>query len=540
MPSRSWTVLLAVVAVLCYAHTLGHGFVHDDVPDLVRNVHVKSLGNLPTIFSSTAREGSGIQSALYRPLTTASFALNYWISGDSPWSYHLTNLALYVLTCIAVYRLMIVWPLSVHSCRVASLLFAVHPVHVEVVANVAGRKEALMTLCGLLALLAHEKARTGRRAWLPVMAAGYLASMLSKETGIVFWGLAASRDLLLPTGEQWTGRDPRKATTWTHGVWALTVVSFALIRFSVVQQLGPTSIPHADNPLGDATTGVRLMTAVAVVGVGFSLLACPVRLSPDYSYNAIPLVQHLWDDRFALTLIVIVAALVAAVALRRRARILLFGTVWYFLTLAPAANMVMPIGTIFGERLLFLPSVAACAVAGYLLAEALGCRDKAIVWSVAAALAGLLGVRTYTYAATWKDPLSLFTAAVLVVQDSAKAQFNLGTHLARSGRFLEAEPAFRRALEVSPDFSEAHNQLGNICTLTGRADLALEHYVLAVRCGPDNVEATFNLAKALDRRKSRSRAIEQYRRFLRQAPAAYDPQKRWVEERIRILSRELR
>lgn len=171
-----WLAILVAVAVA--AVSLGNGFAYDDLPLVVDNARVTTLLPPWTYFTQSYWPAGG----LYRPLTVWLLAFEWTIGGGAPWIFHVTNVALHALVTGLVYRL---------ACRalappwaaLAALLFAVHPVHVEAVANVVGVSELLCTAFVVASVLIAVKGASDRftpARRLGVIAFGMLAA-LSKE-----------------------------------------------------------------------------------------------------------------------------------------------------------------------------------------------------------------------------------------------------------------------------------------------------------------------------------------------------------------------
>lgn len=510
-------LLIFVVAVAVYALTLGHGFVFDDGIVIVRNAHIRSLANLPAIFSSTIWAGSGWAAPMFRPLTIATYALNYALTGLAPWSYHLVNVLLHAIVSVLVFRLGRLWRLSIGAAAMGALLFAVHPIHVEAVANVVGRKELLAATFTLAMLLSHPAAlrRGGARLALPVVA--FAAAMLSKEVGVVGIGLVAIQDWLIP-GHGPARKVDRRRLAVVYGGYAIALASFLIARWWVVGGLGAGAISFLDNPAAQASPAVRLMTGTAVIGKGLALLALPLKLSPDYSYRAIPLARSPADFRFVVTILVVAAVVTLAVAKRRTNPAVLVAVTFYSLTLLPGSNMILPIGTIFGERLLYLPSVAFSAMAGLALATVLRNHPGRSVAAVA--LAGLLlfSVQTLRYSAAWASDLTLFTAAARSAPSSAKVHHKLGEALFNAGRVEEAVASAERSLSISQDNYRTMLLLAEAYRKLGRLDDAERSLRRVLEISPRNPDAFYSLG-ALRRDAGRlDEAAEFWRRAIASNP----------------------
>src|SRR6188768_4521713 len=143
---------ILILTPIVYLPILNAGFVNWDDPDYIYNNYViKDLSHV-TDFFTVPIQGN------YHPLTMISLALNYAVSGYDAWSYHLLNLVIHLVNCFLVYRLALL--LSRNNSPfafVTSLLFGIHPMHVESVAWVSERKDVLYTLFFLLGHITFTK-----------------------------------------------------------------------------------------------------------------------------------------------------------------------------------------------------------------------------------------------------------------------------------------------------------------------------------------------------------------------------------------------
>lgn len=468
-----WPLLAAATALALYGRTLGYGWVFDDATEVVQNTFVRSLSHLGQIFRNTAWAGSGVETYVYRPLPTATFALNYQISGLEPWSYHLVNVLLHGAVSAMVYLLGWRWGLGPTASGLGALLFALHPIHVEVAAAVFGRKDLLASFFLLLMVLTHPWAarRGGGRTLVPVLS--FLGGLCSKEVAVAGPFLVAAQDL-------WSGASPhgeaRRRGTWLYGAYGLVLAAYLAVRWTVVGAWGVPATSPLDNPLVEAPLVTRMATAAVVLGKGVGLLVAPHTLSPDYSFNAIPLVRSPLDTRLWASLVLLALAL-ATLLFRGLPRLpgrggprrngpvglaeddgqgssmhlpfLKLAVSWYFLALLPAANVFVLSGTIFGERLLYLPSVAACLLGGWVLAG--GVRKNPRIWGLpVAAYLLALTAQTIRYTGAWKDDLSLFRWAAAAAPASTKVHHKLGEEWLRRGELGEALRSLDRALAVAP------------------------------------------------------------------------------------------
>jgi hypothetical protein len=205
------------------------------------------------------------------------------------------NVLLYAGAAALVFRVGRAWRLPVLAAGLGALLFAVHPVHVEVVANVAGRKDLLAAVFILGMVLLHRRAVRdgGWRLALPV--ALYAGALLSKEIGVMGVMLVAAQDAYLEEDRREFLNRPR--VIGLYFAYMAALAAFFLARIAVTGVVGVPETFVFDNPLVAVGHGTRIATAMVVLGKGVALLCAPLTLSPDYSFDAIPVVLSAADMR---------------------------------------------------------------------------------------------------------------------------------------------------------------------------------------------------------------------------------------------------
>lgn len=468
-----WLAPVAVLlaALLPYANTLRNGFVFDDVPVVAENRAIRSLGNLPALFRSDWWQGRTSRQLVYRPLAMATFALDHALlpAADGPaparlpdsaaLPFHAQNVLWHAAASLALLLLVRCTFGSPAIAATAALLFAVHPVHTEAVAGIVGRTELMAAAFSFLALAAGRRFVTAalpRPSWLVLAALALLAALLSKENAIVV--------PLLPL--LWLLHRPAERPRVLRLVAALGLVALLYlgVRTSVVGSLtGITALPlqpgtvDVDNPLATAPGAARLFTALRLFGHVLRLLAAPRTLSADYSYAQIPVVGSM-DGATLLCLAAAAGLLAGAFQLRRRSPEAAHGILFFFATSLLTSNLLFPIGTILGERLLYLPSAGACiAAAAALGALARRSRPAALVLTIL--LLGAGAARSAVRNRDWRDNRALFTVTAVTSPRSCKALNGYAAELVEQGRDEEAIALARQALEIHGRFAGARQTL---------------------------------------------------------------------------------
>jgi tetratricopeptide (TPR) repeat protein len=487
-PLRTVCAVAVVIAaaVLPYLNALGGDFTFDDIGVIRDNpaVQVFPAWNLLTYVYPFGD--------LYRPLAMLTYAANATMS-PAPFGFHLVNVLLHAAVSAAVLafaRLVFAHAGTSDAllpALIAALIFAVHPVHTEAVANVVGRAELLSTLGVLVSLLAFARAigRTGavRMVWIGLSLLAFAAALLSKESAFTELGLVVIVSVY---------RRHRLGAVLLP--YLVVGAAYLWLRHVVVGSLTlPARPPLLDNPLAYVDAGTRIRTAVVVLWEYVSQLAFPLRLSADYSFNEIPLALTWSDPRFLLAAATLAALVLGCVIAAFRAPPLCFAVLFACIAIGLTSNIPFPIGTIKAERLLYLPSVGWCLAAGWVAAMAMRRRPAcgAVLAVVVLACAGLAAARN----ADWRDDYTLFLRTAATAPHSAKAHRNRAVALIRAGALDAAEAECRETLRIYPQHASAAFTIGTIYERRGDFLGALWWYEDALRREPEFVKAHAGLCQ---------------------------------------------
>ena len=502
---RDLFVCLAA-ALVVYLSGLGNGFTYDDKAIVESNPRIQALDRIPEIWQThwwldpNVDESYGIHQLgdrLYRPLSMTSFSLNYAVHGLQPFGYMLVNLLLHVLATGLVWRL--TWNLIGDRwvALVAGLLFAVHPVHAEVVANVVGRVEllsAVFTLLGLLALLPREGLPGWPRGLLA--AACCLLALFAKESAICTAPLVL---IVLFYRLRQLGRWPTLGwSAMQVGFAALPALIYLPVRYyalggALIRKVEPSFLM---NPLTEATPLARLYGVFSIAGHYVRLLVSPIKLSCDYSYAVItnqPVIT-------GMTILGVAGAVALAVALTGWLRksviwrqVAMLATM-FLASYALISNVFIHIGVTVAERLMYWPSApvlmlfAVLVVSGFRKLAATPDANPGVLRLLRLGGIGLLiafGFRTAVRAPEWSSNDLLFITDAQTEPRSAKlANMAAGSYYRmihdaadpeEKQKYIEAGSRLAdHALEILPSDSDAMQTRALLYYAAGDRDKALE------------------------------------------------------------------
>ncbi len=529
---KAITWALFTFSFLLYANTLRHDYALDDAIVIYDNMYVQEgLAGVPGILSKDTfygffkEEGKAnlVAGGRYRPLTLVLFALEYQLFGRTPFVGHLINGLWYGLTVAVLYLLLLQLFRPAQGAGRAyfialatSALFAAHPIHTEVVANIKGRDEILALLGSLAALYFSLRSYREQKPLLNMLAGlVFFLGLMSKENAITFLAV-------VPLAYYFFTKASLKQIVQQSMPLLAAALVFLAIRFAVLGWgLGEPVNEMMNNPFikveGNSyvpfTAAERLATIIFSLGKYLQLLFFPLVLSHDYYPRQVG-VMNFGDWRVLLSLLAYAAMLVYALRQLPRKDAMSFAILYFLATLSIVSNLFFPVGTHLAERLMFMPSVGfslVLALLGYRWASWRAGAGKPPAYRhfvpVLAALAIAVlafSARTVLRNPVWKDNYTLFLTDVAYSPNSAKLRNAAGGELItqsvkeenaarRPAMLQEAVGHLEQALRIHPNYKNAYLLMGNAYNYLQEYEKSIEAYHKALAIDPAYREARGNL-----------------------------------------------
>lgn len=477
-------VVCALLAFALYANTLGHDYTVDDGTVISNNkITKKGVSAIPEIFATSYRAGFwDRQEGLYRPLSVAMFAVEWQLAPENPAPGHWINVILYSLTAFLLMMTLsaVFKEYSVLLPFTATLLFLIHPIHTEVVANIKSRDEILCFLFVILTLkYLHKYISTDKLSFLIISAVSFFLAYLSKESAITLVAL-------LPLFIWYFSDKPVKSIVTISMVFVGVTAIYMIIRYSVLGEMrGSAELQLINNSLlGTENAADRFATAVAIMGKYFYLLLIPHPLSFDYSYNQIP-VYSMGSPAALISLML--CAFLAVVAIRGISKKdpVSFGILFFFGTIALVANVLFLIESSMAERFTYMPSLGFTIAISFILLKAFKLlkpfhvKDfkglftaKPAFTSVILLVSILYSFKTISRNADWKNNITLLAKDVKTAPNSARIRYAYGSALLIEKALIEKDPVLKngfldksiaeleKGVGILPNYAEAWNHLG--------------------------------------------------------------------------------
>jgi uncharacterized membrane protein YiaA len=390
----AWAVAFAV-----FLPSLMNGWSGDDTLMIEANVVVHSAGSALRAWFETYWRYPFSSAGLYRPLTILTYGIDWSLFGGDPWWFHFVNVTLHAVVTALVVLVVAQW-LRPGPALVAGLVFAVHPVHVEAVANVVGRAELLVAVGLLGAVITARKYRaagTGREqlTWFVGTLVMVAFALHAKENGII------ALPLLVLDHALGTRNDGKVHAGLYIGVVTVTVAWFYVWNAIA----GPYAGMSAHGGFFGLTDGERLATMFPAYLELLRLLAFPLELASDYSPQVV-LLRLEWTWIATLGLLATASFAALGIATIKRSPVIAFSIIALLMSYAPVANLLFPSGVVLSERGLYLGIIVPAVVVAVAFSKAL---DRGRERFAVVALA--LGVVLLTTVSVqripfWKDALN--------------------------------------------------------------------------------------------------------------------------------------
>jgi tetratricopeptide (TPR) repeat protein len=449
--NRRFHIIFIVLLVwACFANSIPADFAFDDSAP---SVHGLSLTNLKSLF--TAASGA----LEYLPFRDLTYMVDYSLFGLRPCGFHLSNVLYYILCCLALHAFLTrlfkdVFGLSARAAFLATCLFSVNPVNVEVVAGVSQRKDILMGLFVFLSLWGfsvHKTTGSVKHYLLSVASAAI--ALMSKSTAIVLPALLLLTDIFYTRG--------RGDKAWLKLLRVLPhaaiTAGLTLLNIRILSEGGLLREPfYTDMPTRISIT-VRAFHAFLIK----PLIPYPLRISNIIDANV------RISDPLALWAIAGLAAIaVLCIYSWKRIPVLAYALMFFTVSIAPSLHYA-PINYMLPERYLFVPLVAHSMAAGYLLSllsekSSLSTRRAALaVFAILIVVSATISIRQNR---VWRNDISLAINAVRHNPNDPSVQAYLGRQYFIAERFDEAFQVFNSVKKkhmILPDYDFYHALLAH-------------------------------------------------------------------------------
>ncbi|XP_037949671.1 protein O-mannosyl-transferase TMTC4 [Teleopsis dalmanni] len=513
-------VILVILCLACYQHSLDGAFVFDDTVAIEKNPDVvKTPTNLTAIFEhdfwgAPLKDVDSHKS--YRPLTTLMFHFEYK-QGLRAKHMKAINLFFHCINTLLIWRLIYNLKFK-QEATVTSALFAIHPVHTEAVCGVVGRAELMFCFIYLMAMqLTHLRKHLKVVADILVISLTFIG-IFFKETAItipltcVFLDYLCTRVYMKPLKQQL-----RMVLNLRYLGYGAATILLIIFRFAIQNFESPQFKPM-DNPLafsGDLLT--KILTQQFLYVINLWILFCPTWLCFDWAIGCIDLITSIWDLRLQSVLALYSFVIVACIKYKPNFGIML-GVGMLVIPFIPASGIIR-VGFVIAERVLYVPSIGFCFLVAYSFIKLKrSIQRNFIVLTLKICLMFLcicFIVRTRERASEWENEEKLFSSALKVCPNNAKVHFNIARLASDKKQHNKAMYHYHKAVELYPEYEAALMNLGNMYREKGDLNTAEKFIRAAISAMPEFPAAWMNLGIIQSARNEFEEALSSYKTALK-------------------------
>ena len=543
-----WTVpgvciFLAAVVWVVFGQTLRHDFVnYDDDVYVYENPEVTQGLTLRGIVWAF----SHVYAGNWHPLTWISHMLDCQWYGLHPGGHHLTSVLLHAATAILLFLVLRRMTGALWRSAFVAAVFAIHPLRVESVAWVAERKDVLSGVFFMLTIGAYVRYAEGVTGgtWQVTRTQGAAAapglSCVTRHTTL-FYGLVLMffalglmcKPMLVTLPCVLLLLDYWPLGRMADGGWQERRSGVPVPQRSTLNHLLYEKLPLFG--LAAAACEVTLFAQTVALS-SFEQISFPLRVGNALNSCVSYVDQMFWPSGLAvfypfpargigvagvvLSLVLLAGISAGVFVLRRHRPYLVTGWLWYLIMLVPVIGIVQVGVQARADRYTYLPEIGLYVLLTWAVADlCAGWRYRRVVLgggSISILLA--LMICAHGQASYWRNSESLWTHALACTSGNFIGRNNLGNALLKKGSVGEAISQYQMALEINPDYAEAHNNLGSALLQQSNVDGAIYHFQKALQINPEFAEAHNNLGNALAKKGSVYEAISQYQKALQINP----------------------
>ena len=462
--SKYYVWIVALFAAVLYLNTANFDYALDDYASILENRSTQK-GDLKEIFKTSYRYGSYMASdELYRPIPKSLFAIQWSLAPNNPHLGHWMNILFYALLAIVVFnfckRLL---DGNLLYSFLATLLFVSLPIHTEAVANIKSVDEILSMLFGFLALNKFvDYIKNKKIAYVTISILFFVVSLLCKESSITLLAI-------LPLLVYYLDEGKFKAYSSVFLSFAGITILYFIARSNVYGSTPLGTLPSSnDNLLVKGIGSIeRYTSAIYFLGLYLLRIVIPVGLTFDASFPQLSLVG-IGSIEFLISCIALLLLFSVAVYGIVKKEMYGFALMFFFVTASVSSNIFTLIGTQYGERLMFMPSLGI-ALASIVLLSKIEFKQLAGLVIVLCVIYGFVTIKRNV---VWENNETLYRSGLITAPNSARTNYYLGNLLIKENRLAgkseveqkmilnEGISYLKKSAELTPYFSDAWDQMG--------------------------------------------------------------------------------
>ncbi|MDD5069149.1 MAG: tetratricopeptide repeat protein [Candidatus Omnitrophica bacterium] len=466
-------IFLAILSGCVFANTLNGEFLFDDLALITENSLLKNPNYLGQLLTNPIGIGAGYDYSFYRPVLMLSLFFDYNLWRENVVGYHIQTILIHLFTAYAVYFFVYTLLADNLAAMITSLLFLIHPVQCENVAYITGRSGSLAALFLLIGFIFYLKQiKKSKFLYTNVYIFSFLLSMLSKETGVIFFPLIILYHLVYKIKIKIRTVFVLSSIISVYYIWRLMIFPLNITAFNKVTQIYQ-----------------RIPGFFVALSSYFKDLILPWGLHQ----GNISQIFFYRDYRVFIGIIILFVLIIGWVIFRK-IKWFVFFLGWFFVSLSPVSNLFYPASSYKMNHYLYIPVIGLFVIFSktWLMIRN-KIKKKYLLDLPLGFLFIVLAVLAFFNNQNWANPEKFYLKLIDSVPYNFKAYNNLGNVYKTEGNNQKALKFYLQALKINPNHAKTYNNIAMIYYDLGKLDQARTFQEKAIALNPEFGQAYYNL-----------------------------------------------
>lgn len=482
--------IFTFVTTIVYLNHFDNAFHFDDSHTIINNVFIKDVKNIPGFFTDGTTFSSLPQNQSYRPIVSASLAIDYWLCGGlDVFYFHLSTFILFLLQGILMFFLFFKLLNKVYENKYnffisasAAVWYALHPANAETVNYIIARSEIQSTIGVIMAFVLYMYSPFCRKTFLYLIPVGIGA--LAKPPAVMFAPLFFFYLVLIE--QDMSLLDIFKRTSFPRLLRAIKTAIPAFLFCGMMYFIIHVFTPKSWIPGGTSTFDYAISQPMVIVHY-FLTFFYPIGLSADTDWKPI---QNMLSVNFifGMAFVILLLAIASFASKKKEQRPISFGIIWFFISLLPTSSFI-PLAEILNDHRLFFPYVglilSVCWAIGLLFIKLKTriANAKIIMIILVPLILIAYGFGTYKRNEVWQNDESLWKDVTIKSPKNGRGLMNYGLVKMKDADYAIADEYFNKALEYCPYYPTLYVNLGISCDAQSKKIQAENYFKQAIKYG---------------------------------------------------------
>lgn len=511
MKKNNQNLVLAIIASFAiiaitftlYYPSLNYDFIWDDTHYLSNNIHIQKLNwdNLKWMLTT-------FEVANWHPLTWLSFAIDYvWQGKLNPEGFHLTNIILHSLNCVLLFFLTsLLLNININGLQnsallpqnhlvfsaafITSLLFSIHPQHIESVAWISERKDVLCLFFLLLTIycyIYYARLEASRWYWFLFSIILFVLALMSKPMAVTLPVILLLLDIYpLKRTVFLKALDTKNKTISLSRILIEKTPFFILSIISIILTL--VAQDKAIISIENFSLFKRVINAIHSVFLYISKFVLPIALSPLYPFPSFITQNQDWIKILILIIGFILVMVLSVYYWKRNKHFLLITWIFYLVTLSPVIGIIQVGIQSAADRYAYLPTLPFYILIGSGIAylyykphQKFNFTIKAIIIILTVTIGLTLFKLSRNQLQIWKHGIVFWSYVITINPSSSFAHHNLAAHYFHQKSYQKALEHIHLGILYGYPLRREYSFLGETYMRLEQLDEALNYYQLALK-----------------------------------------------------------